>query len=165
MKTNKILTTSNDLRWKIGEGFHDKLTEGIYSDAATIAKNSVHKSGTAKHFRFDRSLDKIVTSKLWGFPIMIAILSLVLWLTIIGANYPSGLLADLLIGNTLQIDIPDTTNFPPSGKLLIGKEIISYTSKVSNDRLSGITRALNGTTEVDHPAGSILRTIGIETTT
>ena len=72
--------------------------------------------------------------------------------------------ADLLIGNTFQIDIPDTTNFPSSGKLIVGKEIISYTSKLS-DRLSGITRALNGTTEVDHPAGSILRTIGIETTT
>ena len=73
--------------------------------------------------------------------------------------------ADLLIGDTFQIDIPDTTNFPSSGKLIVGKEIISYTSKVGTDRLSGITRALNGTTEVDHPAGSILRTIGIETTT
>ena len=72
--------------------------------------------------------------------------------------------ADLLIGDTFQIDIPDTTNFPSSGKLIVGKEIISYTSKVGTDRLSGITRALNGTTEVDHPAGSILRTIGIETT-
>jgi len=114
MKRNKILTTSNDLRWKIGEGFHDKLTEGIYSDAATIAKNSVHKSGTTKHFRFDRSLDKIVTSRLWGFPIMIAILSLVLWLTIIGANYPSGLLADLLIGTIYPWlkSIAESLSFP-----------------------------------------------------
>lgn len=98
MSTNKILNTSNDLRWQIGEGFHDKLTEGIYSDAAIIAQNSVQKKGDKKHFRFDRSLDKIVTSKIWGFPIMILILSVILWLTIIGANYPSGLLADLLIG-------------------------------------------------------------------
>lgn len=98
MSTNKILNTSNDLRWQIGEGFHDKLTEGIYSDAAIIAQNSVQKKGDQKHFRFDRSLDKIVTSKIWGFPIMILILSVILWLTIIGANYPSGLLADLLIG-------------------------------------------------------------------
>jgi len=98
MKTNKILNVSNDLRWQIGEGFHDKLTEGIYSDAATISQNSVRKKGAKKRFRFDRSLDKIVTSRIWGFPIMILILSVVLWLTIIGANYPSGLLADLLIG-------------------------------------------------------------------
>jgi ferrous iron transport protein B len=99
MKVNKILNTSNDLRWQIGGGFHDKLTEGIYADAAIIAKNAVHKKGQKKRFSFDRNLDKIVTSKIWGFPIMIAILSVVLWLTIIGANYPSGLLADLLIGN------------------------------------------------------------------
>jgi len=98
MNTNKILNTSNDLRWQIGEVFHDKLIEGIYSDAAIIAQNSVQKKGDEKRFRFDRSLDKIVTSKVWGFPIMILILSVVLWLTIIGANYPSGLLANLLIG-------------------------------------------------------------------
>lgn len=99
MKTNKIITLSNDLRWQIGEGFHDKLTEGIYSDAAVIAKNAVHKKGDQKRFRFDKNLDKIVTSKRWGFPIMILILSIVLWLTIIGANYPSGLLAQLLLDN------------------------------------------------------------------
>ncbi len=99
MNTNKILNTSNDLRWQIGEDFHDKLTEGIYSDAATIAQNSVHKKGVTKRFRFDRTLDKIVTHKIWGFPIMLLILSVVLWLTIVGANYPSGLLDDLLIGN------------------------------------------------------------------
>ena len=97
MKTNKIVSLSNDLRWQIGEGFHDKLTEGIYSDAAVIAKNAVHKKGDQKRFRFDKQLDKIVTSKTWGFPIMILILSVVLWLTIIGANYPSGLLAELLL--------------------------------------------------------------------
>lgn len=97
MKNQKILITSSDLRWQIGEGFHDKLTEGIYADAATIAQNSVHKKGQKKQFRYDRTLDNIVTSKIWGFPIMILILSFILWLTIIGANYPSGLLADLLL--------------------------------------------------------------------
>ncbi len=99
MKTNKILNTSNDLRWQIGEGFHDKLTEGIYADASQIAQNSVFHKGEEKKFRFDRSLDKIVTSRIWGFPIMILILSVILWLTIIGANYPSGLLAELLLDN------------------------------------------------------------------
>ena len=70
--------------------------------------------------------------------------------------------ADFLIGDTV-LYIPDTTNFPSSGKLLVGKEIISYTSKLS-DRFIGITRGNNGTTEVDHSAGDILRTIGIATT-
>jgi len=77
---------------------------------------------------------------------------------------------DLLIGSDV-IYIPDTTNFPDSGKLLIGKEIISYTEKppqdVPNpqtDRLLGVSRGVDGTTEDNHFAGSMLRTIGISTT-
>lgn len=70
--------------------------------------------------------------------------------------------ADLLINATTAY-IPDTTNFPPSGKILLGKEIISYTNKLS-DRFTGITRGVDGTTEVDHFAGDILRTIGNATT-
>ncbi len=92
-----IINLSNDLRWTIGEDFHDKLTEGIYADASTIAGNAVQITGTPKKFRFDKKLDQIVTSRTWGFPIMIFILSVVLWLTIIGANYPSAMLADLLL--------------------------------------------------------------------
>lgn len=97
--SNNIINLSNDLRWTIGEDFHDKLTEGIYADASVIASGAVHKKGTAKKFTFDKKLDQIVTSSTWGFPIMILILSVVLWLTIIGANYPSGLLAELLLEN------------------------------------------------------------------
>lgn len=94
-----IINLSNDLRWTIGDDFHDKLTEGIYADAAVIATNAVHIKGSAKKFKFDKKLDQIVTSRTWGFPIMIFILSVVLWLTIIGANYPSAMLADLLLGS------------------------------------------------------------------
>ena len=100
MNTSKdIINLSNDLRWTIGEDFHDKLTEGIYADASAIATNAIQITGSPKKFRFDKKLDQIVTSKIWGFPIMIFILSVVLWLTIIGANYPSGLLAELLLEN------------------------------------------------------------------
>lgn len=38
---------------------------------------------------FDRRLDKIVTSKKFGFPIMLLLLFFIFWLTITGANYPS----------------------------------------------------------------------------
>jgi len=70
--------------------------------------------------------------------------------------------SDLLIGSNL-LYIPDTTNFPSSGKLLVGKEVISYTSKLS-DRFLGVTRGVDNTQEVDHSAGDILRTIGNATT-
>ena len=37
----------------------------------------------------DRKIDKILTSKVFGFPIMILFLGLIFWVTIVGANYPS----------------------------------------------------------------------------
>lgn len=40
----------------------------------------------------DLKIDKIVTSKAFGFPLMLLLLCLVFWLTINGANYPSDLL-------------------------------------------------------------------------
>lgn len=44
----------------------------------------------------DRKIDKIITSKTFGIPIMLAILGLILWITIIGANYPSEIIAKFL---------------------------------------------------------------------
>ena len=41
----------------------------------------------------------LVTSRWLGFPMMLAILTVVFWLTIEGANLPSGMLATLLIDN------------------------------------------------------------------
>lgn len=42
----------------------------------------------------DRKIDRVLTSKWAGYPIMLGLLALVFWLTITGANYPSQLLAD-----------------------------------------------------------------------
>ena len=94
---DNIIELSNELRWQIGDDFHDNLTESIYADAADIVKDSVQVDNTEKRFRLDAKIDKIVTSKTFGFPIMFLILGTVLWLTIVGANYPSALLADLLL--------------------------------------------------------------------
>jgi len=41
----------------------------------------------------DRKIDKILTSKLTGIPVMLALLAVVFWLTITGSNYPSQLLS------------------------------------------------------------------------
>ena len=46
----------------------------------------------------DVRLDRILTHRVWGFPIMVALLSGVFWLTIVGSNYPSSWLSDLLVG-------------------------------------------------------------------
>lgn len=43
----------------------------------------------------DRQLDEIFTSRLTGIPVMLLLLTGILWLTIVGANYPSELLSTL----------------------------------------------------------------------
>jgi ferrous iron transport protein B len=45
--------------------------------------------------RRDRKIDKVLTSKTFGFPIMIFFLSVIFWITIVFANYPTELLFSL----------------------------------------------------------------------
>ncbi len=94
---DEILKKANTLRWEIGEGFHDTLMESIYTDAASIADTVVTRSNEKPKFNWDRALDRVLTSRWTGFPMMLLLLGIVFWLTIAGANVPSALLADLLI--------------------------------------------------------------------
>ena len=43
----------------------------------------------------DKKIDKILTSKVFGIPIMLTLLGLIFWITIVGANYPSQLLSNM----------------------------------------------------------------------
>ena len=43
----------------------------------------------------DRKIDRIVTSKKWGIPIMLLFLGIIFWLTIVGSNYPSQVLFEM----------------------------------------------------------------------
>lgn len=97
-ENDDILKLADKLRWGMGEDIHDKLTESIYADAAEIASETVITDGKRAQTTFDTKLDRIITSKMWGFPIMLLMLGVVLWLTIVGSNYPSSLLSDLFIG-------------------------------------------------------------------
>jgi ferrous iron transport protein B len=99
----ELLDQASDLRWKVGNDFHDQLVEGIYADAAHITQKSIVSGDQNGNFSFDRKLDRILTSKHFGFPIMLGILSVVLWLTIEGANLPSAALATLLLDNLYPI--------------------------------------------------------------
>ncbi len=93
----RIIELTGGLRWQIGEDFHESLAEGIYADASEIASHAVRTDKEDKKLRIDQKIDQIVTSATWGFPIMFLLLGVVLWLTIIGANYPSALLSELLL--------------------------------------------------------------------
>jgi ferrous iron transport protein B len=77
--------------------FHDELVEKHFIEASRIARHCVLNPDKRKKLQFDQIIDKYVTSRTWGFPLMFLMLALVLWLTIIGANYPSKMLASLLL--------------------------------------------------------------------
>ncbi|MDD3557087.1 MAG: nucleoside recognition domain-containing protein [Melioribacteraceae bacterium] len=94
---DKIIAAVNNLRWEMGENFHDSLMESLYTEASEIANKSIVLQDRKSKFDLDRFIDRIVTSKIWGFPLMFLILSLVLWVTIEGSNYPSQWLSYLLL--------------------------------------------------------------------
>lgn len=93
----RIVETAESLRWQLGQNFHDHLMEEIYTEAARLADRAVTRPDEAPRFDLDRTIDRLVTSRVWGFPIMILLFTLVFWLTIVGANYPSQMLSTLLL--------------------------------------------------------------------
>ncbi|GJQ21275.1 MAG: iron transporter FeoB [Bacteroidia bacterium] len=93
----EILKTAENLRWELGERFHDLTVEALYAEASRIARKTVSAAGTRPGFDFERALDRLVTGKWTGFPIMFALLGIVFWITIEGANVPSSFLASVLI--------------------------------------------------------------------
>ena len=92
-----ILSRAGSLRWDAGRDFHDDLVESIYTDAARIADRAVTREGERGRFDLDRTIDRFVTSRWLGFPLMLLMLTVVFWLTIEGANYPSAMLTTLLV--------------------------------------------------------------------
>lgn len=92
-----LLSAANQARWELGFNFHDSIIESIYEDASRIARKTVSQKDGNTAYRQDLKIDRIITSKWLGFPIMFLLLALVFWITVAGANVPSGLLASFLI--------------------------------------------------------------------
>ena len=73
-----------------------------------------------------------------------------------GAFHQNGsttLSANITNVSTTPISVADTSGFPSSGWLLIGSELISYTTKTATTFDGTITRGVLGTTNVAHTAG------------
>ncbi|MGE5508301.1 MAG: nucleoside recognition domain-containing protein [Chitinophagales bacterium] len=79
----------------MGIDVRDVIVADIYSRAQEVARKCVLTDARGK-VDWDRRLDDILTSRLFGFPIMLGLLAVVFWLTVTGANYPSQLLAKAL---------------------------------------------------------------------
>lgn len=105
---NKNNMDKNNLRDKIVSSLIER-SESIYKLCVKINNESYTKN--------DRKIDKILTSKLTGIPIMVVMLMIVFWITLVGANYPSELLSkglfwiqDKLSDILISINTPDWLN-------------------------------------------------------
>ena len=80
----------------------DMIVETIINDALKISEQCVERTA----FSSDKTakIDKILTSKITGIPIMLCFFGIILWLTIKGANYPSKLLSVLFSNIKIYLD-------------------------------------------------------------
>jgi len=92
LNPNDVLAKAEALRGTLSTGFRDEIVKSLYSEAESIAKRAV-KTAKDKKYDLDQRIDRIVTSPIFGLPIMLVMLAVVIWLTVIGANVPSAMLA------------------------------------------------------------------------
>ena len=65
-------------------------------------------------------------------------------------------------GTTAAVTSGDGTNFPSSGQIIIGTEIISYTGTTASDILTGLTRGVGDSTAAAHSADDEVHTAIIQ---
>ena len=86
-KDDCILKLSNNS----DSSFRDIIVSEIIKNAEKISREVCSFNKKSISFR-DRKIDKILTSKKFGIPIMLLFLAIIFWITIVGANYPSRVL-------------------------------------------------------------------------
>lgn len=97
-KADLVLRKAEQLKQKLPPDYHDKIVERTFHEADKIAQKAIVKLGEKRKFNLDLFLDKIFISPLFGYPVMFLLFAFMFWLTVAGANVPSALLFDLLVG-------------------------------------------------------------------
>jgi len=92
-----VLDAARELGWHLPPDLNDRITEAIYAESSEIAGRRIRRRGGSLRLAWQETLDRILTGRWTGIPVMLLLLGSVLWVTIVGANYPSALLADLLL--------------------------------------------------------------------
>lgn len=90
-EVNHILLQARTLTQ--GSTIRDQIVTNLYTASRKLCNEVVTESKQESR-RNMYQLDRILTSPIWGFPIMLVLLAIIIWVTIVGANVPSGLLAD-----------------------------------------------------------------------
>lgn len=68
--------------------FRESIVSSIIETAESVANDVCSFHRNSNSFK-DKKIDKILTSKKFGIPIMLLFLAVIFWITIVGANYPS----------------------------------------------------------------------------
>ena len=84
---------ASELRTTLDASFRDEAVRSIYHEAARVAARAVRLPDSTR-MDIDQRIDRLVTSPVFGLPVMALLLAIVFWLTIAGANVPSALLAN-----------------------------------------------------------------------
>ncbi len=97
---NDILDELNNVKSKMPDVFdkskiRSHFTKTTYDYAKSISDEVVTITNKNAMDR-DEKIDKVVSSKILGIPLMLLLLCGILWITIEGANVPSAMLSDLL---------------------------------------------------------------------
>ena len=95
-QVDALLKRAASLRPPFEGRVHERVTERAYAFAADTAQACV-RAQARKGRDLDLSLDRLLTSRTTGIPMMLALLGLVFWLTIKGANVPSAFIAGALM--------------------------------------------------------------------
>ena len=100
LKDNLIIKSLEDAKKYLEENninIVDSVIIQIYNNCENIVKEVViynNKDYYSKNIK----IDKYLTNKSIGIPIMLLLLGLIFWITIVGANYPSSILSNMFFG-------------------------------------------------------------------
>ena len=96
-----------------GSRLKDAIVSCIILTAESICNDAVTFENE-KYNERDKQIDKFLTSRLTGIPVMLALLCAVFWITISGANVPSQLLSEFLFkGETVLLAAANAAGLPP----------------------------------------------------
>ena len=100
---------------------NDNIVSSVVKACEEIASSTIRYQ-SEKYNAFDRRMDKILTGRLMGYPVMIIMLALIFWITISGANYPSEALSNILF--YFQDRLTDFFNYMNAPQWLHGAVVL-----------------------------------------
>lgn len=101
---SEVWSEAEVVRKSFPHSFSDQIVTDIYGNVEQITKQVLSKK-ESKRYIFDQRVDDVVTSKWFGYPLMLLLLVIVFWLTMTGANLPSHLLSSGLFAFQDQLTL------------------------------------------------------------